>query len=170
MVSHTTFSGDRTEDYALLLRQAPELWEKDLPLHANLANMSALLKQSLGRTNWAGFYLWDSTRSQLLLGPFQGRPACTRIALGKGVCGTAASTRKTQRVADVHQFPGHIACDAASNSEIVVPMVKNGTLLGVLDVDSPELSRFDAADQSWLERFVGVLVSLWPGNGPEASR
>jgi GAF domain-containing protein len=162
MVSQTTFSGSRREDYDLLLRQAQELWEKDLPLSTNLANTAALLSQCLDRTNWAGFYLWDSARSQLILGPFQGLPACTRIAAGKGVCGTAACTRKTQRVADVHQFPGHIACDGASNSEIVVPILKDGMLLGVLDIDSPEKSRFDADDQSWLERFVDILVSLWP--------
>jgi GAF domain-containing protein len=138
------------------------LWEKDLPLHANLANLSALLKQCLDRTNWVGFYLWDATRSQLILGPFQGLPACIRIDLGKGVCGTAVSSRKTQLVPDVHEFPGHIACDSASNSEIVIPIVRNGTVLGVLDIDSPEKSRFGETDRLWLERFVDALNPLWP--------
>jgi GAF domain-containing protein len=170
MVSQTTFSGSRREDYDLLLRQARDLWEEDLPLSTNLANTAALLSQCLDRTNWAGFYLWDSTRSQLILGPFQGLPACTRIAAGKGVCGTAASTRKTQRVADVHEFPGHIACDSASNSEIVVPILKKGMLLGVLDIDSSEKSRFDADDQSWLERFVDILASLWPESPREKTQ
>jgi L-methionine (R)-S-oxide reductase len=149
-------------EYALLVRQAAELWETDLPLHANLANISALLKQGVDRTNWAGFYLWDQERSELILGPFQGLPACTRIAMGKGVCGAAARTRATQRVPDVHEFPGHIACDSASNSEIVIPILKKGTLLGVLDLDSPDMSRFDANDQEGLESLVDLLVSLWP--------
>jgi L-methionine (R)-S-oxide reductase len=155
-------SRGRSEDYDLLLRQAKELWETGLPLSANLANISALVKQFLDRTNWVGFYLWDSSRSELILGPFQGLPACTRIPLGKGVCGTAVSTRATQLVPDVHAFPGHIACDSASNSEIVVPIIRDGTVLGVLDIDSPEFGRFDAADQSWLERLVDGLVHLWP--------
>jgi L-methionine (R)-S-oxide reductase len=146
----------------LLINQAKALWESDLPLSSNLANISALLKQCLDRTNWVGFYLWDDRGAQLVVGPFQGLPACTRIALGKGVCGTAASTGKTQLVADVHAFPGHIACDSASQSEIVVPIIRNGQVLGVLDIDSPERARFDATDQAWLERLVAALISLWP--------
>ena len=133
-----------------------------LPLVSNLANISALLKQGVDRTNWVGFYLWDEKTSQLVLGPFQGLPACTRIAPGKGVCGTAVSTRRTQLVLDVHEFPGHIACDGASQSEIVVPITRNGQVLGVLDLDSPEKARFDATDQEWLERIVDALVPLWP--------
>lgn len=162
MVPHNVFTGSRLDDYALLIQQAQELWEKDLPLPSNLANMSALLKQCLDRTNWVGFYLWDQTSSQLLLGPFQGLPACTRIGLGKGVCGTAVSTRETQLVPDVHAFRGHIACDSASNSEIVVPILRDGQVLGVLDIDSPSFSRFDRTDQAWLERLARVLVPLWP--------
>jgi L-methionine (R)-S-oxide reductase len=155
----------RHEDYALLIRQAEELWESDLPLSANLANMSALLKQCMARINWVGFYLWHEQSSQLVLGPFQGLPACTRIDLGKGVCGTAASTRATQLVPDVHAFPGHIACDSASNAEIVVPIVTSGRIRGVLDVDSPDLSRFDLLDKEWLERFVATIAPLWPADG-----
>lgn len=149
-------------DRALAVEQVKSLWDVDLPLVGNLANISALLKQFLDRTNWVGFYLWDAARAELLLGPFQGLPACTRIAAGKGVCGTAVSTRGTQRVADVHWFPGHIACDAASESEIVVPLIRDGAVLGVLDVDSPEKDRFDAQDQEWLEKIAALVVSLWP--------
>jgi GAF domain-containing protein len=162
MVPHNMFTGSRLDDYAILIRQAQELWEKDLPLPGNLANMSALLKQCLDRTNWVGFYLWDEKSSQLLLGPFQGLTACTRIGLGKGVCGTAVSTRETQLVPDVHAFPGHIACDSASNSEIVIPILRGGQVLGVLDIDSPSFSRFDGTDQAWLERLARLLVPLWP--------
>lgn len=162
MIQQSTFSGNRHEDYPLLISQAKELWESGLPLSSNLANISALLKQCLQRINWVGFYLWDDRTAQLVLGPFQGLPACTRIALGKGVCGTTASTRKTQLVPDVHEFPGHIACDGASQSEIVVPIVRGGEVLGVLDIDSPERARFDATDQEWLEDLVATLIPLWP--------
>ena len=124
---------------------------------ANLANTSALLWQELPDINWVGFYLLKG--SDLVLGPFQGKPACVRIALGKGVCGTAAQQRKSLVVPDVHEFAGHIACDTASNSEVVVPLLKNGELLGVLDVDSPRLSRFDAIDRSGLEVVVETLLS-----------
>lgn len=123
---------------------------------ANLANSAALLYHSLPDLNWAGFYLLKE--GELVVGPFQGKPACVRIALGKGVCGTAAVERKTQVVRDVHQFPGHIACDSASHSEIVVPMIRDGELLGVLDLDSPNLARFDQEDRAGLERFVGTLM------------
>jgi GAF domain-containing protein len=125
---------------------------------ANLANASALLAQALTRINWCGFYLLRG--EELVLGPFQGKPACVRIPVGKGVCGTAAARRETLVVPDVNAFPGHIACDAASRSEIVVPILRDGVLRGVLDVDSPALGRFDAADREGLERFVGVLVPL----------
>jgi GAF domain-containing protein len=125
---------------------------------ANLANASALLAQALTRINWCGFYLLRG--EELVLGPFQGKPACVRIPVGKGVCGTAAARRETLVVPDVNAFPGHIACDAASRSEIVVPILQDGVLRGVLDVDSPALGRFDDADCAGLERFVGVLVPL----------
>ncbi len=123
---------------------------------ANLANASALLAQGLERINWCGFYLLRS--GELVLGPFQGKPACVRIAMGKGVCGTAAARRETLVVADVLAFPGHIACDAASRSEIVVPILADGILRGVLDVDAPEADRFDAEDRAGLEDFVRVLI------------
>jgi GAF domain-containing protein len=165
MFQTSAATGDRAADYRLAVEQAKSLWEAGLPLGGNLANLSALLKQLMDRTNWVGFYLWDAARGELLLGPFQGLPACTRIAVGKGVCGAAVSTRKTQRVADVHQFPGHIACDGASESEIVIPLVRGGAVLGVLDIDSPEKNRFDAVDQEWLERIGAVLVALWPPAG-----
>ncbi|HSP93347.1 MAG TPA: GAF domain-containing protein [Thermoanaerobaculia bacterium] len=125
---------------------------------ANLANASALLAQALARINWCGFYLLRG--EELVLGPFQGKPACVRIPVGKGVCGTAVARRETLVVPDVNAFPGHIACDAASRSEIVVPILQDGLSRGVLDVDSPEIGRFDDADRAGLERFVGVLVTL----------
>jgi L-methionine (R)-S-oxide reductase len=158
----STFTGNRLEDYPLLVSQARELWDPTLPLVSNLANISALLKQGFERTNWVVFYLWDEKAAQLILGPFQGLPACTRIAMGKGVCGTAVSTRRTQLVPDVHEFPGHITCDSASRSEIVVPIIRKGQVLGVLDLDSPEKARFDSTDQAWLEQIVETLVPYWP--------
>jgi L-methionine (R)-S-oxide reductase len=125
----------------------------------NLANASALLFSQMDRLNWAGFYLLKG--GHLLVGPFQGKPACARIAMGKGVCGTAAARRETVVVPDVHEFPGHIACDAASQSEIVVPMVRaDGTLVGVLDIDSPVKARFNDADARGLEAFVKTLLEL----------
>lgn len=130
---------------------------------ANLSNSAALLFQSLEAINWAGFYLYKG--NQLVLGPFQGKPACIRIALGKGVCGTAAQKREPLVVRDVHRFPGHIACDEASASEIVVPIVKNGKLMGVLDLDSPVPSRFDDTDKTGLQRYVDTLVAYMDWNG-----
>lgn len=124
---------------------------------ANLANASALLMLHLPRLNWVGFYLFDGT--QLSLGPFQGRPACVKIPLSKGVCGAAARERTTVVVPDVEAFPGHIVCDSASRSEVVVPLIVGGKLYGVLDVDSPELARFDDDDRRGLEAFVAKLVS-----------
>ena len=132
------------------------LLEGETDALANLANASALLAGALERINWCGFYL--VREGALVLGPFQGKPACVRIALGKGVCGTAAARRETLVVPDVHAFPGHIACDAASRSEIVVPIVVDGQLRGVLDVDAPETDRFDAEDRAGLEAFVAALV------------
>jgi GAF domain-containing protein len=125
---------------------------------ANLANASAHLAQALDRINWCGFYLLRG--EELVLGPFQGKPACVRIPLGKGVCGTAAVRRETLVVPDVEKFPGHIACDAASRSEIVVPIVNGETLRGVLDIDSPDLARFDETDREGLEQFVRTLLPL----------
>ncbi|MFT8309325.1 GAF domain-containing protein [Acetobacter malorum] len=153
---------------------------------ANMANLSALIFEALPDLNWAGFYLYrphakapatlftlasaapagqpeaSPSQGELVLGPFQGRVACTRIAMGKGVCGTAAQTRTTQRVADVHAFPGHIACDAASASEIVIPLVAQGHLLGVLDLDSPRKERFSPADQTLLETLVTTFLATLP--------
>lgn len=123
---------------------------------ANLSNASAVLWLLLDNINWSGFYLYKN--KELVLGPFQGKPACTHIQIGKGVCGTAANTRETQLVKNVHDFPGHIACDSASNSEIVVPIIKNDKLIGVLDIDSPTLNRFDETDQKHLEKFVSIIV------------
>lgn len=142
----------------LINKQLDALLEGETNQTANLSNASALLYQHFSSVNWAGFYLYSQKENELILGPFQGLPACVRIAIGKGVCGTAAQTFETQRVEDVHAFPGHIACDSASASEIVVPLVKNGVLLGVLDVDSPEQNRFSEEDQNVLEEFAAVLL------------
>jgi L-methionine (R)-S-oxide reductase len=123
---------------------------------ANLANASALLFDSLPDLNWAGFYLLKG--GELVVGPFQGKPACVRIALGKGVCGTAAAERRTIVVPDVNAFPGHIACDSTSNSEIVVPLIRHNEVIGVLDIDSPKLNRFDETDREGLEKFASILL------------
>jgi L-methionine (R)-S-oxide reductase len=149
--------GSKEEQYQLLIRQLKALLDGEEDRIANLANASALLNQFLEDINWVGFYLLQ--QEQLVLGPFQGLPACVRIPLGKGVCGTAAANKKTERVADVHQFPGHIACDAASNSEIVVPLIIEDQVIGVLDIDSPSKNRFDATDEIYLEQFANVLVT-----------
>jgi GAF domain-containing protein len=149
---------DRTVDYSLLCEQLRCITE-DIPYEtANFANASALLWQELPNINWAGFYLM--TDGALVLGPFQGKPACIRIPLGKGVCGTAAALDQTQLAPDVHAFPGQIACDCASNSEIVIPIHKNGQIYGVLDIDSPLLNRFSREDQLGLEHFVQVLEQM----------
>lgn len=146
---------DKQKSYKLLAEQLHHLLEGERDWLANMANASALLWMQLEEINWSGFYLWKE--EQLVLGPFQGKPACVRIKLGKGVCGTAAAERKTQLVQDVNQFPGHIACDAASRSEVVVPIIVNDQLVGVLDIDSPHVARFDEEDQAGLELFVEVL-------------
>lgn len=151
------YTGNRLENYALVKKQLKALIHDEKNLIANLSNTSALLNQFLDRTNWVGFYLMDEN-NELVLGPFQGLPACIRIPLGKGVCGTAAKIQETVRVEDVNQFPGHIACDAASQSEIVIPLIKNGQVLGVLDIDSPEKNRFDETDQEQLEDCVSILM------------
>ncbi|AXI09717.1 histidine kinase [Oceanobacillus zhaokaii] len=155
MFETTTKAGNKEKDYELLIKQLAALTEGETDEIAILSNASALLNQFLTEVNWVGFYLWR--QEELVLGPFQGLPACIRIPYGKGVCGTAVKEGKTQRVADVHQFPGHIACDSASNSEIVVPVFVNGEVYGVLDIDSPITNRFDETDQLYLEKFVNTL-------------
>ena len=144
-----------TEFYDTLCRQLQALTEGIAYEVANCANASALLWQELEKINWAGFYRFQDGR--LVLGPFQGKPACILIPMGKGVCGTAAAEDRTVLVPDVHAFPGHIACDGASRSEIVVPVHKNGALWGVLDIDSPEPGRFDENDREGLEAFVWIF-------------
>ena len=145
-------------DYKLLCAQLHGLTDGIPYETANLANAAALLWQKLENINWAGFYKMED--GALVLGPFQGKPACIRISVGKGVCGTAVAENATQRVADVHAFPGHIACDGASNSEIVIPIHAKGKIWGVLDIDSPLFDRFSEADQAGLEQFVNVLESI----------
>lgn len=142
-------------DYKLLCEQLRSLTESVPYVTANLANASALLYETLPDLNWAGFYLYQNNK--LILGPFQGKTACIEIAMGKGVCGTAAQKGETVVVEDVHQFPGHIACDSASNAEIVVPLYVRGTLFGVLDIDSPVRCRFSEQDREGLERFARQL-------------
>ncbi len=149
------YQGEREESYTLVQKQLVALIEDEPNPTANLSNASALLNQFLDEINWVGFYLAEG--KELILGPFQGLPACVRIPFGKGVCGTSAAEGKTLRIADVHQFPGHIACDAASRSEIVIPLIKNGTIIGVLDIDSPIPNRFDEIDQHGLEGFANRL-------------
>jgi GAF domain-containing protein len=157
MFHKAIYGGSREQNYESVIMQLQALLEGETDRIANLANASALLNQFLDRINWVGFYLYRD--GELVLGPFQGLPACVRIPLTRGVCGKSASQRTTIRVANVHEFPGHIACDSASQSEIVVPIVKNGELIGVLDIDSPELNRFDEMDQSYLEKFVERLCT-----------
>ncbi len=154
--------GERLDtNYKLLIQQADALTKECPHFIANLANISALLYTTLEDINWAGFYLMENNvptgNEKLVLGPFQGNPACIEIAIGKGVCGTAVAEDKTQLVPDVHQFPGHIACDSASRSEIVVPIHKDGSVFGVLDIDSPSLSRFTEDDKTGLEHLVQLL-------------
>ena len=144
--------------YETLIAQVKALTEGIPYPIANLANTSAAIWENLDRLNWAGFYLMED--GALVLGPFQGKPACIRIPVGKGVCGTAVQERRTIRVEDVHQFPGHIACDSASNSEIVVPIYKNGEIYGVLDLDSPYFARFTEEDQAGLEAVAQVLEKV----------
>ena len=155
-------SQSKPAHYAELVAQTRSLLADEHDLIANAANFSALVFHSLADLNWAGFYFHDG--HELVVGPFQGKPACVRIALGRGVCGTAAQSRTTQLVRDVHAFPGHIACDAASESEVVVPLVAaDGTLVGVWDVDSPVLNRFDEDDARGMEALCAVFIELaWP--------
>lgn len=158
MFQATAYSGDKVKDYEQLLKQLTALSEDETDPIAILSNASALLNQFLDNVNWVGFYLWKDDK--LVLGPFQGLPACIRIAYGKGVCGTAIKEGKTQRVADVLAFPGHIACDSASQSEIVVPLYTDHDIYGVLDIDSPIKERFDETDQIYLEKFARELETF----------
>ena len=156
MFATSSLTGSKPEQYAQLLEQARGLVHGERDRIANAANLSALIYHAVPDLNWAGFYLFDGT--ELVVGPFQGLPACVRIPLHKGVCGAAATQRVTQRIDDVDAFPGHIACDSASRSELVVPLVKGDTLIGVLDLDSPLLARFDAEDQAGLEAIAAVFI------------
>lgn len=153
----TDYAEELSEKYAQLANQLDALLTGEQNRVANLSNTSALLNQFFDQINWVGFYLKEE--GELVLGPFQGLPACIRIPLGKGVCGTAAKTMETIVVPDVNAFPGHIVCDAASQSEIVVPIIKDGKVIGVLDIDSPILNRFSEDDREGLEKVVDVLVS-----------
>ncbi len=162
MFETVRLSGAKPAQYAELAAQARALLGDERDRIANAANLSALLFDALPDLNWCGFYFFDGT--ELVVGPFQGKPACVRIAMGRGVCGAAAATRTTQVVQDVHAFPDHIACDAASRSELVVPLVaRDGALLGVLDLDSPLPSRFDGEDARGLE----ALAQLWIDAGTQ---
>ena len=152
----SALSGSKPEQYAQLLEQARGLLHGERDRIANAANLSALVYHALPQLNWVGFYFYDG--SELVVGPFQGLPACVRIPLDKGVCGAAARTRTTQRIEDVHAFPGHIACDSASNSELVVPLVLDGELIGVFDLDSPVHARFDVEDQAGLEAIAQAFL------------
>jgi GAF domain-containing protein len=159
-----TYSGAELQpDYTSLARQLQSLLEGEHDLVANAAQFSAFVYETVGDLNWAGFYLVRPAKKvgmkELLVGPFQGKVACARIPFGKGVCGSAAQDRRTYLVPDVHAFPGHIACDSASNSEIVIPLIKDGELFGVFDMDSPSLNRFTHEDQLGLENLVAIFVA-----------
>ncbi len=156
MFAHSALSGNKSEQYEQLQQQARALTQGERDRTANAANLSALVYHALPELNWVGFYFHDGR--ELVVGPFQGLPACVRIALGKGVCGTAAATRQTQRVPDVEAFPGHIACDSASRSELVVPLLRGDELIGVFDLDSPRPDRFDADDQRGLEAVAAIFI------------
>jgi len=151
-------SGAGLNGYDLLAAQVQALFADERDFIANAAQFSAFLYNQVDDLNWAGFYL--NRNEELVLGPFQGQVACVRIPFSRGVCGAAAASRQTQRVEDVHAFPGHIACDSASNSELVIPLVKEGRLIGVLDLDSPKVGRFSEADQVGLERLAAVFLEL----------
>lgn len=154
------------EQYQRLTKQAVALIESEPDFIANLANLSSLLFMELDNLNWAGFYLTKG--EELVLGPFQGKPACVRIPMGRGVCGTAAQTNTIQRVYDVHEFEGHIACDAASNSEIVIPFSINGKVVGVLDIDSPSIGRFNETDEEGLTHFMVEVEKLLNSHANDA--
>ena len=146
------------DGYGLMAAQVEALFADESDFIANAAQFSAFLDTQLDDLNWAGFYL--NRNEELVLGPFQGQIACVRIPFGRGVCGAAAATRQTQRVDDVHAFPGHIACDSASNSELVVPLIKDGRLIGVLDLDSPRIGRFTEQDQVGIEALAAIFLRL----------
>jgi GAF domain-containing protein len=148
---------NKASEYDQVIEQIAAITAGESDLIANMANISAVLFNGISDINWAGFYLHKD--NQLVLGPFQGKPACIRIAIGKGVCGKAIEEQVTQVVSDVHLFEGHIACDANSNAEVVVPIIKNGKLIGVLDVDSPQISRFDNTDADYLSKVVDILIN-----------
>ncbi|WP_394140161.1 GAF domain-containing protein [Vibrio chagasii] len=148
----------KIEHYHRLTKQAVALIESETDMIANLSNISALLSMELDDLNWAGFYLMKG--DELVLGPFQGKPACVRIPVGRGVCGTAVATNSVQRIYDVHEFEGHIACDAASNSEIVIPFSIDGKIAGVLDIDSPNVGRFSEIDEEGLTFFMAEVEKL----------
>ena len=154
------------EQYQRLTKQAVALIESEKDYIANLSNISALLFMELENLNWAGFYL--TKEDELVLGPFQGKPACVRIPIGTGVCGTAVQTNSVQRVYDVHEFEGHIACDAASNSEIVIPFTINGEVAGVLDIDSPNIGRFNEIDEEGLTYFMAEVEKLLNSHANDA--
>lgn len=156
MFKKSIYSEDITANYNMLSKQLDALLTGETNAIANFSNASALLNQFFDQINWVGFYLMED--GELVLGPFQGLPACVRIPLSRGVCGAAATNKETIIVPDVHAYPGHIACDAASQSEIVVPIVKDGELVGVLDIDSPIKDRFSEQDAVGLEQYIQVLV------------
>jgi len=156
MFKTDALSGSKPAQYRELAEQARAMVHGERDRVANAANLSALVYNALPDLNWVGFYFFDGT--ELVVGPFQGLPACIRIPLDKGVCGAAASTRTTQRIDDVHAFPGHIACDAASRSELVVPLIHDGALVGVFDIDSPVPARFGVDDQEGLETIARLFV------------
>ena len=149
------FSDNLEDNYKLMVGTVKAFLDGETNVIANLSNTSAIINEYVKDINWAGFYLMEE--GELVLGPFQGKPACIRIPLGRGVCGAAALKKETIIVEDVHQFPGHIACDAASNSEIVIPIMKNGEVFGVLDVDSPEFNRFTELERKYLEEVVAII-------------
>ena len=156
MFTQINYEGSVVEQYDTLAKQLDALLTGESDRIANFSNASALLNQFLTNINWVGFYLLQG--EELVLGPFQGLPACFRIPIGRGVCGTAVEKEETMVIKDVHAFPGHIACDAASQSEIVIPLIKEGVVLGVLDIDSPIINRFSKEDQEGLELFVKTLL------------
>ncbi|MGY3186651.1 GAF domain-containing protein [Lysinibacillus sp. TE18511] len=156
MFTQINYEGSVVEQYDTLAKQLDALLTGESDRIANFSNASALLNQFLTNINWVGFYVLQG--EELVLGPFQGLPACVRIPIGRGVCGTAVEKEETMVVKDVHAFPGHIACDAASQSEIVIPLIKEGVVLGVLDIDSPIINRFSKEDQEGLELFVKTLL------------
>lgn len=158
MFQTQTYSGNKANDYKLLVKQLHALSEGELDPIAIMANASALLNQFLNDVNWVGFYVWKD--DELVLGSFQGLPACIRIPYGQGVCGTALKEQTVQRVADVNQFPGHIACDSASRSEIVVPLLVNDEPYGVLDIDSPSHDRFDETDEIYITKYAETVLSF----------